>query len=71
MPPIKGSITLDEVSLTYHERQEVPVLQNVILKAREGECVMIVGSFSSGKSIATFPQRLTGAQIEKANDRGK
>ena len=60
MPPIKGSITLDEVSFAYPERPEVPVLQNVILKVREGECVMIVGSFSSGKSITTFPQRLYG-----------
>ena len=58
-PPIRGSITLNKVSFAYPERPDVPVLKNVSLKVREGECVAIVGASGSGKStIAALLQRL-------------
>ena len=58
-PPIRGSITLKKVSFAYPERPEVPVLKNISLKVREGECVAIVGASGSGKStIAALLQRL-------------
>ena len=58
-PPIRGSITLNKVSFTYPERPEVPVLKNISLKVREGECVAVVGASGSGKStIAALLQRL-------------
>ena len=58
-PPIRGSITLNKVSFAYPERPEAPVLKNISLKIREGECVAIVGASGSGKStIAALLQRL-------------
>ena len=58
-PPIKSSITLNKVSFAYPERPEAPVLKDVSLKVREGECVAIVGASGSGKStIAALLQRL-------------
>lgn len=58
-PPIRGSITLNKVTFAYPGRPEVPVLKNVSLKIREGECVAIVGASGSGKStIAALLQRL-------------
>jgi ATP-binding cassette subfamily B (MDR/TAP) protein 1 len=58
-PPIRGSIRLNKVSFTYPERPEAPVLKNVSMEVREGECVAIVGASGCGKStIAALLQRL-------------
>ncbi|KAI0265438.1 P-loop containing nucleoside triphosphate hydrolase protein [Gloeopeniophorella convolvens] len=58
-PPIAGTISFDNVSFSYPERPDVPVLRNISLDIKEGESVAIVGSSGSGKStLAHLLQRL-------------
>ena len=58
-PEIRGRISFNNVTFAYPTRPEVPVLKNVSLEFKEGECVAIVGSSGSGKStIAALLQRL-------------
>ena len=58
LPPIKGQITLDQVTFRYRP-EAAPALQGLSLTIRAGEVVGIVGRSGSGKSTLTkLVQRL-------------
>ncbi|KZT00697.1 P-loop containing nucleoside triphosphate hydrolase protein [Laetiporus sulphureus 93-53] len=58
-PEIDGSVSFSNVSFSYPERSDVPVLKDISLDIADGECVAIVGASGSGKStIASLLQRL-------------
>ena len=58
LPPIKGQITLDQVTFRYRP-EAAPVLQGFSLAIRPGEVIGIVGRSGSGKSTLTkLVQRL-------------
>ena len=58
-PIIAGDVHLKDVSFSYPERPNVPVLKSVTLNIKNKECVAIVGASGSGKStIAALLQRL-------------
>ncbi len=58
LPPIKGQITLDQVTFRYRP-EAAPVLQGFSLDIRAGEVIGIVGRSGSGKSTLTkLVQRL-------------
>ncbi|CAH0350902.1 type I secretion system permease/ATPase [Aquabacterium sp. CECT 9606] len=58
LPPIKGRITLDQVTFRYRP-EAAPVLQNVGLDVKPGEIIGIIGRSGSGKSTLTkLVQRL-------------
>ncbi|CAK5278216.1 unnamed protein product [Mycena citricolor] len=58
-PELDGTLTFQDVAFSYPARSEVPVLQNVNMEIKAGECVAIVGPSGSGKStIAALLQRL-------------
>ncbi|KAF7363533.1 hypothetical protein MSAN_01009800 [Mycena sanguinolenta] len=58
-PPLDGPITFQNVSFSYPERADVPVLKHLNLDIIDGECVAVVGASGSGKStIAALLQRL-------------
>lgn len=58
-PPIEGDISFHDVSFSYPERPDAPVLKQIDLDIHDGETVAIVGSSGSGKStIAALLQRL-------------
>ena len=52
LPPIKGRITLDNVSFRYRP-EAAPVLNGISLQVEPGEVVGIVGRSGSGKSTLT------------------
>jgi ATP-binding cassette subfamily B (MDR/TAP) protein 1 len=57
--PIRGHIVFENVSFSYPTRADAPVLRDVNLELRSGDCVAIVGPSGSGKStIACLLQRL-------------
>ena len=58
LPPIKGQITLDQVTFRYRP-EAAPALQRLSLAIRAGEVIGIVGRSGSGKSTLTkLVQRL-------------
>jgi len=58
-PPVAGDVLFSNVSFSYPERSDVPVLKDLSLSIADGECVAVVGSSGSGKStIAALLQRL-------------
>ncbi|HEY3046949.1 MAG TPA: ATP-binding cassette domain-containing protein, partial [Polaromonas sp.] len=58
LPPVKGRITLDNVSFRYRP-EAAPVLSGITLDIRPGEVLGIVGRSGSGKSTLTkLVQRL-------------
>lgn len=58
-PPVAGDVSFSNVSFSYPERSDVPVLKDLSFSIADGECVAIVGSSGSGKStIASLLQRL-------------
>ncbi|KAI0698978.1 P-loop containing nucleoside triphosphate hydrolase protein [Cerioporus squamosus] len=58
-PDLSGPVSFTNVSFSYPERPDVPVLRNLFVEVRENECVAIVGSSGSGKStMAALLQRL-------------
>ncbi|PCH37435.1 nucleoside triphosphate hydrolase protein [Wolfiporia cocos MD-104 SS10] len=58
-PEIQGAISFRNVSFSYPERPDVPVLKDLSLEIADNECVAIVGSSGSGKStITALLQRL-------------
>lgn len=62
-PPIRGTVAFTDVDFSYPERADVPVLKQVDVRLKEGECVAIVGSSGSGKStVASLLQRLYAPQ---------
>ncbi|KAF5328410.1 hypothetical protein D9619_013237 [Psilocybe cf. subviscida] len=66
-------ITFNHVDFAYPENPSVPVLKDVSLSIRSGECVAIVGASGSGKStLAALLQRLyepTYGNIELGSNR--
>nr|WCD39451.1 Ste6-1 [Ganoderma boninense] len=58
-PDLSGPVSFTNVSFSYPERPEVPVLKNLFVEIKENECVAIVGSSGCGKStMAALLQRL-------------
>ncbi|TFK81610.1 P-loop containing nucleoside triphosphate hydrolase protein [Polyporus arcularius HHB13444] len=58
-PDLSGPVSFTNVTFSYPERPDVPVLRNLFVEVRENECVAIVGSSGSGKStMAALLQRL-------------
>ncbi|KAG2006754.1 multidrug resistance protein 1, variant 2 [Coprinopsis cinerea AmutBmut pab1-1] len=57
--PLTGAIDLRNVTFAYPSRPDQPVLRNLNLSIRPGECVALVGASGCGKStIAALLQRL-------------
>ena len=48
---ISGDIEFDAVNFTYPARQDVSVLRNLCLVAREGQTTALVGSSGCGQSL--------------------
>ncbi|KAI0772893.1 P-loop containing nucleoside triphosphate hydrolase protein [Trametes elegans] len=58
-PEIAGAVSFNNVSFSYPERPDVPVLKDLSVEIAENECVAIVGSSGCGKStVAALLQRL-------------
>ncbi|OJT10679.1 Multidrug resistance protein 1 [Trametes pubescens] len=58
-PKIGGAVSFSNVSFSYPERPDVPVLKDLSVEIAENECVAIVGSSGCGKStMAALLQRL-------------
>lgn len=56
---IAGDIAFNNVSFSYPERADIPVLKDLSFTIGAGECIAVVGSSGSGKStIASQLQRL-------------
>ncbi|KAJ3473619.1 hypothetical protein NLI96_g12910 [Meripilus lineatus] len=58
-PIFSGSVAFHNVSFSYPERPDVPILKDLSINIAQNECVAIVGASGSGKStIASLLQRL-------------
>lgn len=58
-PTMAGDIEFSDVSFSYPERPDVPVLQGLNFTLAENECVAVVGASGCGKStVAALLQRL-------------
>lgn len=58
-PVISGDVVFKNVSFSYPERADVPVIKGMSLRLSKGECVAVVGASGSGKStVAALLQRL-------------
>lgn len=58
-PVITGHVSFNNVTFSYPERPDVPVLRDINMELADGECVAIVGASGSGKStVAALLQRL-------------
>lgn len=58
-PPVAGDISFNQISFSYPERADVPVLKDLSVSIADSECVALVGSSGCGKStIAAMLQRL-------------
>ncbi|KAI9060101.1 P-loop containing nucleoside triphosphate hydrolase protein [Trametes sanguinea] len=58
-PQIAGNVAFENVTFSYPERPDVPVLKDLSVEIAENECVAVVGSSGCGKStIAALLQRL-------------
>ena len=67
VPDLSGPISFTNVSFSYPERPDVPVLRNLFVEVKENECVAIVGSSGSGKStIAALLQRSVQERVVKS-----
>lgn len=51
--PIKGAITFEDVTFSYNEGDETPVLRNISFTVRPGKTVAIVGQTGAGKTTIT------------------
>lgn len=57
-PAIRGTISFQDVTFSYPQRPDVPVLRSLNMQVAEGESIAIVGASGSGKStIAALLQR--------------
>ena len=73
LPPIKGSVTFDNVTFAYSDAPDVKVLENVSLQIRPGETIALVGPTGAGKTtivnlISRFYDATGGRVLIDGND---